>query len=186
MQIWQQYKGYISVLLLLLLARFVWQPMWLSKQEHWLQLQYSENAQHKARALLALEQDMQQVQQDMQQLLALAEAKLGNGEDLTQFKLHSQQQLEQLFLQHNMQITLSSWREGLAEGGVQTLVLDLRFNGKLKHFLTLLNQLQQSAIIPSMVIIEQQLTIRGQTEVDMGNVDGSISIRLAVARQEEP
>lgn len=184
MQIWQQYKGYISVLLLLILARFAWQPMWLSKQENWLQLQYSETAQHKATAVLALEQDMQQVQQDMLQLLTSAEEKLGNGNDLTKFKLQSQQQLEQLFIQHNMQITLSSWREGLADGGVQTLVLDLRFNGKLKHFLNLLTQLQQSAIIPSMVIVEQQLTIRGQTAVDMGNVDGSISIRLAVSRPE--
>lgn len=184
MQVWQQYKGYISVLLLLVLARFIWQPLWHSKQENWLQLQYSETARHKVTALLALADDMQHVQQQIQQLLASAEQKLGNGNNLTEFKLQNQQQLEQLFLQHNVQITLSSWRDGLVTDDVQTLVLDLRFSGKLKHYLNLLTQLQQSAIIPSMVIIEQQLTIRGQTADDMGDASGSISVRLAITRQE--
>lgn len=184
MQVWQQYKSYIIVLAILVLARFIWQPMWLNKQENWLQLQYSETAQHKTTALLSLTDEMQQAEQQMQQLLTLAEQKLGDGSNLTQFKLQHQLQLEQLFLQHNLQITLSAWRDGLAEAGVQTLVLDLRFSGKLKHYLNLLMQLQQTAIIPSMVIIEQQLTIRGQTADDMGNVNGNVSIRLAVAQQQ--
>jgi hypothetical protein len=184
MQIWQQYKGYISVLMLLVLARFVWQPLWHDKQESWLQLQYSETARHKATALLALAGEMQHTEQLMQQLLTATEQKLGDGSNLTEFKLQHQQQLEQLFLQHNIQITMSSWRDGLVTGDVQALVLDLRFSGKLKHYLNLLKQLQQSAIIPSMVIIEQQLTIRGQTADDMGDASGSISVRLAITRQE--
>jgi hypothetical protein len=184
MQIWQQYKGYISVLLVLILARFLWQPLWQAKQESWQQLHYSETAQRKAQALLTLADDMQLTQQKVQTLLISAEKKLGNASDMTNFKLQTQQQLEQLFAQQNLQITLSSWREGIAEGGIQTLVLDLRFSGKLKHYLNLLQQLQQSALIPSMVIIEQQLSVRGQTPTSMGTTDGSISLRLAVVQQE--
>lgn len=184
MQLWQQYKGYISVLLLLVLARFVWQPLWQAKQETWQQLQFTEAAQSKAQALLILADDMQHYEHNMQSLLTLTEAKLGNVSSITSFKLQTQQQLEKLFAQHNLQITLSSWREGIEEGDIQTLLLDLRFSGKVKHYLNLLQQLQQSTLNPSMVIIEQQLNITGQTTLSMGTTDGNISIRLAVARQE--
>ncbi|KKO46969.1 hypothetical protein WG68_03280 [Arsukibacterium ikkense] len=183
-QVWQQYKGYIIVLLILLLARFVWQPLWQSRQDNWQQLQYSENARHKAQALLTLGDDMQQAQQQIQTLLATAESKLGTANDLTRYKLQIQQQLEQLFATHQLQITLSSWRDGIADSGIQTLVLDLRFSGKAKNYLKLLHQLQHSAIIPSMVIIEQQLTMRAQTPDSMGTADGNMSLRLAVTSQE--
>ena len=183
-QLWQQYKSYIIVLLILVLARFVWQPLWQSKQDNWQQLQFSENARYKAQALLTLGDDLQQVQQQMQLLLADAESKLGVASDITGYKLQIQQQLERLFAAHQLQITLSSWRDGIADGDIQTLVLDLRFSGKVKDYLKLLQQLQQNAIIPSMVIIEQQLTTRSQTADSMGTTDGSISLRMAVASQE--
>lgn len=183
-QTWQQYKGYISVLLLLVLARFVWQPLWQAKQDSWQQLQFSETARQKAQALLALEDEMQQAQMDMQALLLATEQKLAAVADLTRYKLQTQQQLEQLFNQYDLQITLSSWRDGISENGIQALVLDLRFNGKVKNYLRLLQQLQQSAVMPSLVITEQQLTVRGQAADSMGSADGSISFRLAVIQQE--
>lgn len=181
---WQQYKGYLTLLLLLLLARFVWQPLWQSKQENWQQLEYAEHARLKVQALLLLTDDMQQVQQQMQQILQDTEQKLGVASDLTSFKLHIQQQLEQLFQQNELQITLSNWRDGIAEGGIQTLVLDLRFSGKVKNYLVLLQQLQDSVVIPSMVITEQQLNNQGQAADSMGNTNGVISLRLAVTLQE--
>lgn len=183
-QLWQQYKGYITVLFILLLARFIWQPLWQSRQDNWQQLQYSENARYKAQALLAHAEQMQQAQQQMQLLLADTQSKLGVANDLTRYKLQIQQQLERLFAGHQLQITLSSWRDGIAEGDIQTLVLDLRFSGKAKDYLKLLHQLQDSAIIPSMVIIEQQLTLRSQTASSMGTTDGSMALRLAVASEE--
>jgi hypothetical protein len=183
-QLWQQYKGYLSVLLLLILARFIWQPLWQSKQESWQQLQFSETARFKTQSLLTQADSMEQARQDMREILISAEKKLEKASDMTVFKLQTQQQLEQVFAQHSLQITLSSWREGLAEDSIQTLVLDLRFNGKLKQYLELLAQLQESSLYPSLVITEQQLTMRGQSPDSMGNITGSISLRLAVILPE--
>lgn len=182
-QLWRQYKGYLSVLLLLCLARFLWQPLWQAKQESWQQLQFSETARYKTQALLTQADAMEQARHNMQELLTSAEQKLGNASDMTVFKLQTQQQLEKVFAQYGLQITLSSWREGIAEGGIQTLVLDLRFNGKLKQYLELLAQLQEKSLFPSMVIIEQQLTMRAQAPDSMGFTDGSISLRLAVIQE---
>lgn len=183
--IWQQYKVYLSVLLLLAIARFVWQPLWQTKQDNWQQLQFSETARQKTQGLLTLEAEMQQTQQQMQTLLQATEKRLGRAADLTRYKLQTQQQLEQLFSQYRIQISQSSWRDGLTEDGVQTILLELRFSGKVKDYLLLLQHLQQDESLPSMVIIEQQLSNRGQSEQSMGDTLGRISFRFAALTQGE-
>lgn len=182
-EIWQQYKGYLTVLLLLMIVRFVWQPLWQAKQDNWQQLQFSETARKKAQALLTLETEMQQAQQQIQMLLQAAENNLGKAADLTRYKLQTQQQLEQLFSQHKLQITQSSWRDGLTDEGVQTILLELRFNGQVKDYLRLLQQLQQDGSLPSMVITEQHLSNLGQTGQSMGNTQGRVSLRFAALTQ---
>lgn len=182
-RIWQQYKGYLSILLLLVLARFVWQPLWQTKQDSWQQLQYSETAKHKAEKLLGLQAEMQSAEQEMLAILSDAEQKLGRADDITQFKLQTQQRLESVFRQHNLSISLSSWREGVIDNGVQVLVLDLRFSGRVKDYLYLLQQLQQDNELPSMVITEQQLSNNAQSVNSMGETQGRISLRFAAAVQ---
>lgn len=182
-QVWQKYKNYFSILILLLVVKYIWFPLWQGKQEKWIKLHFTEASIAKAESLLVFQDEMELVAQQVSALLADAENKLGKTSDITRYKVQTQQQLEQFFLDNNLQIDLSSWRDGVETQGVQTLVLDLRFSGQLKNFLNLLYQLQNTTDMPAIGIHEQQLTMRSQTATSMGQVDGSISFKLAVVQE---
>ncbi|WP_337841048.1 hypothetical protein [Rheinheimera sp.] len=180
MQALQPYKAYLPWLVVLLVARFVWQPLWETRQENWQQLAFNQNTLAKTQALLTLSAEMSEAQQHMGMLVKAAELKLTPAENLTRVKLDTQQQLEQMFNQHNLQISLSAWRDGVMQQDVQTLVLDLSFSGKLQDYLKLQQQMQQQVSLPSLLLLNQRLNIRGQNAQQLGDVTGDVSLRVAI------
>jgi len=180
MQALQPYKGYLPWLALLLLARFIWQPLWTEKSENWQQIQVSQNTLEKTKALLDASEQMKSAQQQISAMVEGAQNKLIPAENLTRVKIDTQQQIEQLFTQHNLTISLSSWRDGIVKTNVQTLVLDLSFSGQLVDYLNLQSDLQAQSPFASMVFVEQRLTIRNQNETQLGEISGDVSIRVAI------
>lgn len=175
-----KYKHYLLVIGLLVLAKFVWVPLWETKEQNWQQQASNQQNLNKTLALLALKQEMAEKQQLMADSLAIAESKFANTNDVTSYKLQAQSELESLFQQNQLTISSSSWRDGLTNGDIQTLLLDIRFTGNLKAYLQLLQQLKVSAELANVSLESNQLTIRGQTQDKLGAVNGQISLKLAV------
>lgn len=183
MQSLQQYKHYLQLLLLLLLIKFAWSPLWQAKTDNWQRLEQSERNLAKTRALLQLDSEMAQQQVNMRELLKQAEGQVAQSNDIVSYKLALQTRLEQVFKQHELQITTSDWRDGVPEDDIRVLLLDLRFTGKVKDYLQLLSTLQQDDSFRMMALQADQLSIKSQTPTSMGQVNGRITFQLAVKQE---
>ncbi|HEX5793736.1 MAG TPA: hypothetical protein VFY01_10700 [Rheinheimera sp.] len=185
MQSLRQYKHYIQLLLLLVLIKFAWLPLWQAKTDNWQRLQQTERNLAKTKALLQLDTEMAQQQQQMRSLLQQTETAVPQSNDIVSYKLALQTRLEALFQQQSLQITTSDWRDGVPDGDVQVLLLDLRFNGKVKHYLELLQILQADSSFSMLSLQADQLSIKGQNQSSMGQVNGRITFKIAVKQEPQ-
>ena len=175
-----KYKSYLVLIAALVLAKFVWVPMWDTKQDNWRQQKTIQANLSKTQGLLALRKEMQTRQDVMSSRLANTESQFAQTSNITSYKLTAQSALEKLFKSHDMKLTNSSWRDGLIDDDIQTLLLDIRFTGALKSYLHLLQDLQQKHDFSNISLNANQLSIRGQSESELGNVTGRVSLKLAV------
>ncbi|WP_394146921.1 hypothetical protein [Shewanella atlantica] len=175
-----KYKRYLILVAVLVLIKFAWVPLWETKQENWQQQQKNQSNLNKTRALLALKDEMQARQETMLKRLQQAELGFAQATNVTSYKLASQSNLERLFKRHDIELSNSSWRDGLKNDDIQTLLLDIRFAGSLKQYLKLLKELQHNAEFANVSLDSNQLSIRGQTEDKLGRVNGRVTLKLAV------
>ncbi|MGI2113424.1 hypothetical protein ACRN9G_07460 [Shewanella frigidimarina] len=175
-----KYKRYLFLIGLLILIKYIWQPLWDSKQENWQNQQYLQSNLNKTRALLAIKQDMSQKYSLMSQRLAEAESGLASTDNLISYKLTTQSDLEKLFKQFDISISNSTWRDGLIDEGVQSLFLDIRYSGSLLQYLNFLNNLQQDESYSNITIATNQISISGQSAERLGTINGAMSLSLAV------
>ncbi|QYK00281.1 hypothetical protein [Shewanella psychrotolerans] len=175
-----KYKRYLILVAVLVLIKFAWVPLWVSKQENWQQQQQTQSNLNKTRALLALKDEMLTRKTLMAARLKKVESSFAQTASITSYKLTAQSKLESLFKRHSIELNNSSWRDGLKTDDIQTLLLDIRFSGSLKQYLNLLQELQQNEDFANVSLDSNRLTIRGQTSDRLGSVNGSVSLKLAV------
>ncbi|GIU46053.1 hypothetical protein [Shewanella algidipiscicola] len=175
-----KYKRYLILVAVLVLMKFVWVPLWETKQDNWQQQQQAQSNLNKTRALLALKDEMLVRKTTMSVRLEQAESGFAQTASITSYKLTAQSKLESLFKRHNIELSNSSWRDGLKTNDIQTLLLDIRFTGSLKQYLSLLQELQQNGDFANVSLDSNQLSIRGQTSDKLGSVNGQVSLKLAV------
>lgn len=175
-----KYKRYLILVGVLVLIKFVWVPLWETKQDNWQQQQKTQSNLNKTRALLALKDEMQVKHEIMVTRLQQAETRFAQTANLTSYKLTAQSGLESLFERYDIELSNSSWRDGLKNDDIQTLLLDIRFSGTLKQYLHLLQELQHNVEFLNVSLDSNQLSIRGQTSDKLGSVNGRVSLKLAV------
>jgi len=175
-----KYKHHFLLIGLLILIKYIWLPLWDSKQENWQNQQYLQSNLNKTLALLAIKQDMSQAHVLMSQRLAEAEADLASTDNLISYKLTTQSNLEKLFKRFDIVISNSTWRDGLINEGVQSLFLDIRYSGPLIQYLNFLDVLQQDEHYSNITIDTNQISINGQSSKTLGTVNGAMSLSLAV------
>ncbi|NRD74686.1 hypothetical protein HQQ94_15945 [Shewanella sp. VB17] len=175
-----KYKRYLILVGVLMLMKFVWVPLWQTKQDNWQQQQKNQVNLNKTHGLLALADEMQQKQEIMSTRLQQAESHFAQTQNITRYKLDTQSGLESLFKRHEIELSNSSWREGLISDDIQSLLLDIRFSGSLKQYLHLLHELKQNQDFANVSLDSNQLNIRGQTPAKLGTVNGRVSLKLAV------
>lgn len=180
MQSLEQYKHYLILLLLLVLAKFVWVPLWDSKAEYWQTQQQAERNLVKTQALLLIGGQMSEQQQQMQALVEKLENAMTQTKDITSFKLNIQSQLEKLVKTHQLEISSSDWREGLLKDDIQTLLLDLRLVGKTKHYIEFFAAMQKIPDLRQLVVVSQSFSVRGQNDTSMGSINGQVSVSVSV------
>lgn len=180
MQELMKYKRYLILVAVLVLIKFVWVPLWVTKQENWQQQQKTQSNLNKTRALLALKDEMKARHETMSTRLQQAESGFAQTASITGYKLTAQSKLERLFKHHDIELSNSSWRDGLINDDIQALLLDIRFSGSLKQYLHLLRELQQNVEFANVSLDSNQLSIRGQTAQKLGRVNGRVSLKLAV------
>ncbi|GIU49868.1 hypothetical protein TUM4438_34400 [Shewanella sairae] len=175
-----KYKHYLIMIGILVLAKFVWVPLWDTKEQNWQQQASTQQNLNKTLALLSLKDEMAKKQRQMANSLQLTESKFADTTDVTSYKLTAQSELESLFKHNQLVISSSNWRDGIANDDIQTLLLDIRFTGELKAYLQFLQQLKAKPELSNVSLESNQLTIRGQTKHKLGSVNGQISLKLAV------
>lgn len=180
MQELMKYKRYLILVGVLVLIKFAWLPLWETKQENWQQQQKTQSNLNKTRALLALKDEMQARKTTMSARLQQAESGFAQTASITSYKLTAQSRLESLFKRYDIELNNSSWRDGLQNDDIQTLLLDIRFSGSLKQYLHLLQELQKNGDFANVSLDSNQLSIRGQTSDKLGSVNGRVSLKLAV------
>jgi len=180
MQELMKYKRYLILVGVLVLIKFVWVPLWETKQENWQQQQKTRSNLNKTKALLALKDEMHERQQIMSYRLQEAESHFAQTDNVTSYKLTAQSKLESLFKRHDIELSNSSWRDGLKNDDIQTLLLDIRFEGQVKQYLHLLQELQQNDEFTNVSPESNQMSIRKQTAQKLGSVNGRVSLKLAV------
>lgn len=175
-----KYKNLLLFLGVLLLAKFVWVPLWDSKQAYWQQLSQGQHNLAKMQALITLSAPMLERSEQMALLLSEAEGSTPQADELTNYKLATQSAIETLFKRHDLLLASTAWRDGIIEQDIHILLFDLRFNGKLKSYLALLQEFDQNKAFINLTVVNDQLIIRGQTADSLGFVDGNVSLQLAV------
>ncbi|UCX03978.1 hypothetical protein ACRWQL_15595 [Shewanella sp. HL-SH4] len=175
-----KYKHYLLLIGLLILIKYIWLPLWDSKQDNWQNQQYLQSNLNKTRALLAIKQDMSHAHMVMSQRLAEAESGLASTDNLISYKLTTQSNLEKLFKRFDIVISNSTWRDGLIDEGVQSLFLDIRYSGSLIQYLSFLDDLQQGEQYSNITIDTNQINVSGQSADNLGSINGAMSLSLAV------
>lgn len=175
-----KYQKLLLLLGVLMLAKFVWVPLWESKQTYWQQLSQGQHNLAKMQALITLSTPMAERSAEIAQVQSELEALIPQSDDLTSYKLTAQSELEALFKRHALPLSSTSLRDGIGEQDIHVLLLDLRFNGKLKSYLSLLQEFEQNKAFMNLTVISDQLIIRGQNADSLGLVDGTVSLQLAV------
>ena len=148
MQELKKYQGLLSVLVVLLVAKFVVVPVF-----DWQESLYQENQANQKKLL-----KVKRLIEEQDQLLArdtLVSGALDGAEKLifkveseAEFKLTQQQFLEELLAKHNLRAENFGWQSGilLDEVNIKQLQLQLRFSGSivdLVNFVAALEQLEQ-------------------------------------------
>jgi hypothetical protein len=175
-----KYQKHLLLLGLLMVAKFIWVPLWESKQEHWQLLSQGQHNLAKMKALITISQPMSQRQDEINQQLQQSELLMPSTTDLTTYKLTAQAAIENLFSRYQLSLDRTAWRNGVNERDIHVLLLDLRFNGKLKHYLRLLEELDTSKDFINLIIVRDELNIRSQSQTSLGTVDGQVTLQLAV------
>lgn len=180
-----KYRHYFLVIGLLILIKYIWLPLWDSKQENWQNQQSLQSNLNKTLALLAIKQDMSQAHVLMSERLAEAESSLESTNNLISYKLSTQSNLEKLFKRFDIAISNSTWRDGLINEDIQSLFLDIRYSGSLIQYLNFLDALQQGEHYSNITIDTNQISISGQSPQQLGTVNGAMSLSLAVKMNPE-
>jgi hypothetical protein len=175
-----KYKKLLIMLGLLLLAKFIWVPVWEHKQNQWAQLSQGQHNLNKTQALIALSEQMKQREEEISWQLASIENLIPETENLASYKLASQNTIESLFQKHNLILDRTAWRDGVNQQNIHKLFFDLHFNGKLKNYLSLTHNLATASALFNISIFEENLNITGQESGTLGQVSGNVSLQLSV------
>ncbi|QYJ74051.1 hypothetical protein [Shewanella sp. FJAT-52076] len=174
----KKYRVHLMVITLLVLAKFVWVPLWESKQQQWQQREGFLGSSAKYKGLIEQEAQLVKLRQLSQQRVSETEADFESVDNLTQYKLSLQTVLEPLFKSSDVDVLLTTWRNGPVQQDVQELQLDLTFRGKLSGYLDLLSKLQQPGVYQGELIGEKfQLSTRSNALPETA-INGQMTFRF--------
>lgn len=173
-----KYKSPLIFIVLLVVAKFFWIPMWDSKEASWQEYTDINNKQSKTLALVGLADEMQDTHDEAQKMLEHINEKILSTDNITKFKLTVQTGLGELFADNNLEVTNLKWRDGIEADGVKQLFVDLTVNGKMRSFLSVSAQLKQK--LKQVELTQLKLSIKQQTEKSLGRARGNLTLKLSV------
>jgi len=173
-----KYKSPLTFIAILVLAKFVWLPMWDLKEASWQEYKDINNTQAKTLALVGLAEEMQGTHLEAQKILEQVNHQILSTNNLTKFKLTVQAGLGDLFVDYNLNVTTLSWRDGIEADGVKQLFVDLNVNGKMRSFLSISTQLKEK--LKQVELTKLKLNIQRQTEDSLGLARGNLTLKLSV------
>lgn len=129
---------------------------------------------------IVIDAQQQQITQQLEQINRLFVAPQKD----TEFKLAMQQQVEQLMAKYQLQINNSNWLVSLkvADNTLMRHQLTLNISGKLLNFQKILVELETST--PIIQVSDFNMRIKGQSEQELGQVDGTIELSFYMQQGE--
>lgn len=164
-------KLMLSVLAFLLVARFVVQPIFNWQQQQIIEIASQTKKQVKVQRVIDRLPKISQALRKLQQTNQTLEAFYSHQTSLEAFKLQQQQELEQLFEQHNIKIENYNWVAEMP-GPITQVRAKISFTGKTKDFALL--QLAIAGLPKLLEIGEWTLHIKRLNDHSLGNARGSL------------
>ena len=173
-----KYKTALISIAVLTLFKFMWVPLWDTKQASIIELEEISNQKAKTIALLSLTADMDKKHNEMKRILSEISQQISTTSNLTQFKLTTQKKLTELFTEYNIDVMSLAWRNGIEKNQMKQLYIDLSVKGKTKSFLSISTYINKK--IKQIELNHMQLNIRNQSDTSLGTVRGRITWELYV------
>lgn len=171
MQVQNKRKQMLSVLAVLLIARFVVVPVFDWQQQQITQIESQNNKLAKVQRVIArlpeISAELDKLQQSNQKLQAL----YANQASALAFKLQQQQRIEELFKVHNIEVKNFNWVAEIP-GEITQLRAKVFFSGKSKDLALL--QLAIARLPKLLNVGEWTLQIRRMDGHSLGKVTGNL------------
>lgn len=174
----------ILLLLVLLVIKFIWVPLWDEKQQAWQRIVALEKSAAKSQSLIEQESKIQERSGIIESMLDSIELFIPTTQNMSGLKLQQQQKVEALISSHSLTITQISWNDGLLEQGIQPIYLDIRLSGEVNKLIEFMISLEQSTDFNVYGLESLRMNFNGQSDDKMGNFRGSLMLVLPVRGQD--
>lgn len=178
-----KYRNYLLLVGILLFARFLVQPYVEGLQQSIDRQQVEFTKLAKVKNLVDSQTDIEVFSENVSIQRAELEASFKAMEDADSFRLAQQQFVQALFEQHDVMIDNIGWL-GVIEPP-ETLVtifpLEIQFKGEMSRFIQLAWELESQG--KGSLIRDMSLSVRGQSEDELGFVRGRVIITFFASAQ---